>query len=349
MPNLFFPFLHYSNILLLQHSPPPVDERGELGSITFRGGIVGCRITILLSVVLTMLMGCSAFQRTPMPLLPENVPSSHELDTVPFYPQDAYQCGPATLAMALTWSGLAVAPDELNNQVYSPSRKGSLQLAMVGATRRHGKIAYEINDPDSIFPEIAAGHPVIILQNLGLSWLPVWHYAVAIGYDLNEEVIILRSGTARRKLMSYYLFEKTWARSNYWGLMVLEPTQVPVLANENEYLQAVLGLEKSNHFDDAVTGYQTALGRWPRSLTALMGLGNSYYALGDMKGAEYAFRKATELYQQSAPAYNNLAQVLFEQGRKQEALAAAQRAVDLGGPLKSISEKTLQEIQSEIP
>ncbi len=349
MPNFFSPFLHLSNIPLFQHSPPRVDGRGELGSIIFRAGTVGCRITILLAAVLTLFMSCSVLKLTPMPLLPENVPTSYELDTVPFYPQDAYQCGPATLAMALTWSGLAVTPDELNNQVYSPSLKGSLQLAMVGATRRHGKIAYEINDPDSIFPEIAAGHPVIILQNLGLSWLPVWHYAVVIGYDLNEEDVILRSGTTRRKLMSYYLFEKTWARSNYWGLMVLEPTQVPVLANEIKYLQAVLGLEKAHHFDDAVTGYQTALGRWPQSLTALMGLGNSYYALGDIKGAERAFRKATELYQQSAPAYNNLAQVLFEQGRKQEALVAAQRAVELGGPLKSMSEKTLQEIQSEIP
>ena len=315
----------------------------------FNIGFVRCRITILLSVVLAVFVGCAAFQRTPMPLLPENVPVSHELDTVPFYPQDAYQCGPATLAMALTWSGLTITPDELKNQVYTPSRKGSLQMAMVGATRRHGKIAYEINDPDSIFPEIAAGHPVIILQNLGLSWLPVWHYAVVIGYDLDERDVILRSGTTRRKVMPYYLFEKTWARSNYWGLMVLEPNQVPMLANENKYLLAVLGLEKSRRFDNAVTGYQTALSRWPGSLTAQMGLGNSYFALGDLKGAESAFREATELHPQSAAAYNNLAYVLLQQGRKQEALTAAQMAVALGGPMKSESEKTLQEIESEMP
>ena len=308
-----------------------------------------CRIAILLSFVLTVFCGCSAAQRTPLPTLPENIPASYELDAVPFYPQDDYQCGPATLAMALTWSGRKVTPDELKKQVYSPSRKGSLQLAMVGATRRHGKIAYEIHDPDSIFPEIAAGQPVIILQNLGLSWLPVWHYAVVIGYDQGNGKVILRSGRTRRKLMTYYLFEKTWARSNYWGLMVLDPRQVPVTANENKYLQAVLGLEKSRHFDAAVAGYQTALSRWPRSLPALMGLGNSYYALGDIKSAERAFRKATELHHQSAPAFNNLAQVLLEQGRKQEALAAAQKAVYLGGPLKSVSEQTLQEIQSAMP
>ena len=283
-----------------------------------------------------------------MPTLPENLPDIVELDTVPFYPQDDYQCGPATLAMALTWSGLAVTPDELKDQVYTPSRKGSLQMAMVGAARRHGKIAYEIRDPESIFPEIAAGQPVIILQNLGLSWLPIWHYAVVIGYDVPQQDVILRSGTTKRKVMSYYLFQKTWARSSYWGLMVLEPNQMPVLAQENTYLTAVLGLEKSRHFQGAVTGYLTALTRWPQSLTARMGLGNSYYYLGDLKGAENTFREATEFHPQSAPAFNNLAQVLLEQGRKQEALAAAQKAVALGGPMKSESEKTLREIQSKM-
>jgi tetratricopeptide (TPR) repeat protein len=283
-----------------------------------------------------------------MPELPEKAPLKFELSSVPFYPQEKYQCGPATLAMALTWSGLSITPDELRDQVYTPSRKGSLQLAMVGATRRLGKIAYEIKDPESIFTEIAAGHPVIILQNLGLSWLPVWHYAVVIGYDASEQDVILRSGTTKRKVMPYYLFRKTWARSDYWGLLVLDTDQVPVLATENKYLTAVLGLEQSRQYHDAAAGYRTALTRWPNSLTAWMGLGSSEYALGDIEGAENAFRKATELHPESAAAFNNLAHVLSEMDRNQEALAAAERAVALGGPLKSVSEKTWQEIQNKM-
>jgi len=307
-----------------------------------------CRI-LLLFCLLVLLSGCALFQRVSMPPLPENAPASFELDAVPFYPQEKYQCGPAALAMALTWSGQPTTPDELKDQVYTPSRKGSLQLAMVGATRRHGKIAYQINDSEALFPEIAAGHPVIILQNLGLSWIPVWHYAVVIGYDMAAEDVILRSGTTKRKVMSYDLFDKTWARSNYWGLMVLAPDQIPAKANEMNYLTAVLGLEKSRHFQAAVTGYQTALTRWPASLNARMGLGNSYYAMGDFKKAEQAFREATELDPQAAAPYNNLAYALLEQGRKQEALAAAQHAVELGGPMKAEFEKTLQEIRSRVP
>jgi hypothetical protein len=306
------------------------------------------RIFVLWCHIL-LLSGCAVFQRTPMPHLPDSAPTSFELDAVPFYPQEAYQCGPATLAMALTWSGVPTTPTELKDQVYTPSRKGSLQMAMVGATRRHGKIGYEFNDPDALFPEIAAGHPVIVLQNLGLSWLPVWHYAVVIGYDLPEEDVILRSGTTKRRVMSYSLFEKTWARSNYWGLMVLEPNQVPVRAKEDNYLTAVVGLEKARQYKAAVIGYRAALIRWPQSLTARMGLGNTYYALGDLKEAESAFREAAELHPDSAAAFNNLAYVLLEQGRKPEALVAAQKAVELGGPMKAESEKTLQEIRSRMP
>jgi tetratricopeptide (TPR) repeat protein len=303
----------------------------------------------LLTCHLALLFGCASFQRAPMPQLPDNVPAGLELEAVPFYAQDAYQCGPATLAMALNWSGLTVTPDDLKDQVYTPSRKGSLQLAMVGATRRHGRIAYQINDPESLFMELAAGHPMIILQNLGLAWLPVWHYAVVIGYDMPQQEVILRSGTTRRKVMSYYVFEKTWARSNYWGLMVLEPYQIPTLAEEERYLRAILGLEKSRHFQAAATGYQTALTRWPASLNARLGLGNCHYALGDLKGAESTFREATELHSQSAVAFNNLAHVLMEQGRLPQALATAKQAVALGGPLKSESEKTLQDIRSRMP
>jgi len=322
----------------------------------FKDKMTACRITkpgslifLLLGSVLALLAGCAAFQRVPIPALPQDLPPRHELQYVPFYPQDAYQCGPATLAMALTWSGPAVTPAELKDQVYTPSRKGSLQLAMVGATRRHGKIAYEISDPASIFAEVAGGQPVIVLQNLGLSWLPVWHYAVVIGYDVSRQEIILRSGTTKRKVMPYYVFQKTWSRSSYWGLMVLAPNQMPILAKETQYLAAVLGLEKSLHYSDAVIGYRTALIRWPQSLSAWMGLGNSYYALADLRGAENAFREATQRHPHAAPAHNNLAYVLFKQGRLNEALVAAQKAVDLGGPQQSEAEDTLQEIKSSMP
>jgi len=48
-------------------------------------------------------------------------------------------------------------------------------------------------------------------------------------------------------------------------------------------------------------------------------------------------------------AYNNLAQVLWERGNRKEALEAARKAVDLGGPLVEEYWRTLKEIQAGKP
>lgn len=274
-----------------------------------------------------------------------NVPPRVEIETIPFYSQKAYQCGPAALAMVLNWSGLPISPEDLTAEVFTPQRKGSLQSAMVSAVRRNGRIAYVFTELSDLFVEVAAGHPVIILQNLGLSWYSVWHYAVVVGYDLSEKYVILRSGNIRRKLMSFQIFEKTWARGNYWGLLILQSNQLPATVKEDLFLNALLGLEEARQFRFAIDGYHTALTQWPKNLTAHIGIGNCYYALGELENAEEALRKAIRLHPKSGPVFNNLAQIFFEQGRKQDALAAAKKAVSLGGPMSSVYQKTLEEIE----
>jgi tetratricopeptide (TPR) repeat protein len=277
------------------------------------------------------------------------IPLKHELAAVPFYPQKEYQCGPASLAMALAWSGLQINPDDLTPQVYTPSLQGSLQPAIVAATRRHGRVAYPISGAKALLKEIAAGHPVIVLQNLGFSWIPLWHYAVVIGYDLNEGVITLHSGITNQKKTSLRAFENTWARSDYWGLAILPPYRLPASADETAYVSAIVGLEKTRQWDAAAQGYQTALHHWPKNFAAHIGLGNSLYAQGELKSAEKVLRKTTVLFPNEGVAFNNLAQVLWEQGKKQEAIKTARQAVTLGGPFVEQYQKTLNEIQSDKP
>jgi tetratricopeptide (TPR) repeat protein len=295
-----------------------------------------------LSCAAFFLSGCAGHSIKPET---ESLAPRFIIRGVPFYPQEAYQCGPAAMAMALGWAGLQLRPKDLVDEVYTPARKGSLQPDMMAAARRHGRIAYEISGMKALLAEVAAGHPVIVLQNLGLSWYPVWHYALVIGYDAGRETVFLHSGTTANRSMSARVFYNTWKRSNFWGLLVLRPTQLPATANETRFVAAVYGLEKARQWLAAVTGYQTALSRWPQSLPAAMGLGNSFYALGDLASAETAFRDAARRHPDSGAAFNNLAQVLFEQGALDAALDAARTAVALGGPLKPTFQETLDAIQ----
>jgi len=297
-------------------------------------------------ILLLGLAGCATPQLQALlgsdsPGLPQRV----ELDAVPFYAQDEYQCGPAALAMVLEAGGKAIGPDALRPQVFVPERQGSLQVEMLAAARRNGFVAVELKPSLSdLLAEIAAGTPVVVLQNLALDWYPAWHYAVAIGYDLKEQQIVLRSGTDRRLEMPLSTFERTWQRSGYWAMLALPPGRFPVSVGSAEYLSAVTKLEKAGPPESAQAAYQSALQRWPDQFTALMGAGNTAYRAGDFEEAERAFRRATVVFPRSVAAHNNLAQTLADLDRHDEALSEARTAVGLGGPLEDTSIRTLDAI-----
>ena len=80
-----------------------------------------------------------------------------------------------------------------------------------------------------------------------------------------------------------------------------------------------------------------------------MGLGNARYALGDLTGAAEAFGAAAWIHPEAAPAFNNLAQVLGELSRRDEAVRAARRAVALGGSHSELYQATLAEVTGARP
>ncbi len=246
--------------------------------------------------------------------------------------------------MVLVPTGLAITPDELVAEVYNPGREGSLTPALVTAARRHGRVAYPVGSLKTLFREVAAGRPVIVLQNLSLPWVPQWHYAVAVGYDLARGTVTLHSGETKFLELPMETFERTWERSGYWGLLVLRPDDLPQGAEESLYVPAVAGVERAAQPAAAAVAYANALKRWPDNLAAAMGLGNTLYRLGDRKGAATAFRTASRRHPQSADAQNNLAHVLAETGALDEAEISARRAIELGGANVSSYRATLDSI-----
>jgi tetratricopeptide (TPR) repeat protein len=277
---------------------------------------------------------------------PSDLPVRAELTEVPFFAQEDYQCGPAALAMALNAAGVSVTPEELVNQVYIPARRGSLQVEMLAATRRRGLIAYELEPQlTDVLREVAAGTPVIVLENYGFRIYPLWHYAVVVGYDLDQGQTIRRSGTKRRQTMPIAVFEYVWKDEGRWAMVAVPPDRLPATATESRYTSAAVALEKTGQIRGAHTAYNTLLGRWPGSLAGQMGRGNTAYALNDFATAESAFRQAAQDHPRTPAAFNNLAQVLADSGRLDEALVAAEHAVSLGGPLLAATQATLEEIR----
>ena len=304
----------------------------------------------LLAAIL-LLGGCaSAPQIQQLLATPGDLPARAELTSTPFFPQEQYQCGPAALATALKQSGVEIDARSLVNEIYLPSRLGSLQIEILASTRRHGRLPYRISpDMRSLLTEVAAGNPVLVLQNLGLSWSPQWHYAVVVGFDFHRQEIILRSGSDQRHITDMNTFELTWARSRYWGIVVMSANRLPASANADDYLRTVVDFENTQttkqQWRIIHSAYRTALSRWPHNLVAQMGLGNSAYRLGDLAKAAEAFATAVRDHPNAAAAHNNLAQVLLEQKKLPEAEQQARRAVELGGPYLESYQRTLADIQ----
>ncbi len=297
------------------------------------------------AAALLLLAGC-ATQTRALLAAPRSGPHQQELNSTPFYAQERYQCGPAALAMLLGAAGIDTSPEALVHEVYLPGREGSLQIELQAAGRHHGALTAPIESRlDALLAELDAGHPVLVLQNLSLPIAPMWHYAVVIGYDIDSGEVILRSGTTRRMTMPLSTFEHTWSRSGFWGIVALAPGQLPATTKLTALQAALIAYEKEAPPHSAQLTYRAAQQRWPDTLALQLGLGNSAYAGGDRAAAAEAFRSAAAAHPDNGAAFNNLAVVLGELGQLDEARAAAQTAIGLGGPWHDEAQATLRALQ----
>jgi hypothetical protein len=292
------------------------------------------------------LAGCAAPQTTRLlQSPPAGLPAQHLIATVPFFAQEEHQCGPAAMAMAMRHAGKAITPDVLTPQLLIPAREGSLQVEMLAVARRQSMLAVPTAPQlDALLAEVAAGNPVIVLQNLSLPISPLWHYAVVIGYDLPAQTLLLHSGTTERMPMALSTFEHTWARGKHWAITVTPPQRLPARASETDVLAAAAALERVDAAA-AQAAYRAMTARWPAGGAAWIGLGNIAYVQKDFGEAARAYEEATQRAPDAADAWHNLAWARHALGDKPQALAAAQRAVQLGGPRLARYNESLEKLK----
>jgi ABC-type bacteriocin/lantibiotic exporter with double-glycine peptidase domain len=148
----------------------------------------------------------------------------HLIATVPFIAQEAYQCGPAALAMVLQYWGAAADAEEIGRALYLPSARGVLNLELEFQARRRGfrTQAFE-GTLERVKTELRQGRPLIVFQDLGRGPVSVPHFAVLLGYDDRSEVVVLHSGTTPYRLLPYAEFLRTWAARRGWVLLITPP------------------------------------------------------------------------------------------------------------------------------
>lgn len=254
----------------------------------------------------------------------------HELTKVPFFPQTIHQCGPAALATALGATGVAITPEELAPQVYIPGRRGSLQVEMLAAARNAGRLAYVIEPRfEDLRTELDAGNPVLVLQDLGGFGIRVWHFAVVIGYAPDSDVVILRSGTTRRRLQSRDRFLRSWQASDNWAAVVTRATDPPATATGGGFIRALTAAGRNLPADQLEAANAAALARWPADALVLLSNGNQAYAGGRLTEAVAHYRALLLLAPDDVTGRNNLANALLDSGCVAAARAEARKAATL--------------------
>jgi tetratricopeptide (TPR) repeat protein len=297
------------------------------------------RVLAFALAVATALTACS----TRLSSVPED--PRRELAGVPFFPQTIHQCGPAALATVLGSTGVAVTPDQLAPQVYIPGRRGSLQVEMLAAARSHGRLAYVL-EPHlaDVEAELAAGNPVLVLQDLGALGIRRWHFAVVIAFDTDRDLFVLRSGTERRRIESRQRFLRSWQTGGNWAAVITPPDRPPATATGGGFIRALTAAERYLPPQSVAAAHAAALARWPEDPLVLLANGNQAYAAGLLDEAIRHYRSLLAIEPGNVAGRNNLASALLDAGCVQAARAEAERAAALletGSPLAAAVNDTL--------
>lgn len=138
---------------------------------------------------------------------------------VPFFPQEAHQCGPAALASILNYLGSQTTPAEIASEIYSESAGGVLGTDLENYSSKQGFTAtsYKGNIED-IKARIDANMPLIILVDHGKWVYSRPHFMAVVGYT--DSGVIVHTGKDKFKKISLRELEGPWAKCDNWTLLI---------------------------------------------------------------------------------------------------------------------------------
>jgi hypothetical protein len=163
--------------------------------------------------LLSQLFSCSAINKIP------EASHTHIIESVPLYPQDTYQCGPASLAGVLNYWGVLVTSDDIAREIFSESARGTLTIDIVLYAQMKGLTATQYKgNMDNLKKNIDSDYPIIVLVDYGISLYQANHFMVVVGY--NEHGVIVNSGKNKHEFISEKDFMKAWRKTKFWTLLI---------------------------------------------------------------------------------------------------------------------------------
>ena len=255
--------------------------------------------------------------------------SATVIPNVPMQKWDIKSCGAGSLSSVLQHYGDPVTMDEWQEKL-PKTRGGVMSIDLVLAARERGFDANLVTgDRTLVEAELRDGRPVIlmlqVIQYPGKS-LDFFHYVVVDGYDPMKNLFRIQFGDGKARWAPMSRLEPAWVKTKH-ATILIRPGDPLAPA-----LRAAVRLEEEGKHALAAHAYREILAKNPNATLAWTNLGNTENRLGRRAAAEEAFRKAIESDPESADALNNLAWMLYEDKRMDEALPLARKAVLIKAP-----------------
>jgi len=302
---------------------------------------------LLLCVAILLFSGCASKSYDYLST-DKSIAQSKKL-ALTIYPQEAYFCGPASLATLLTQQGVEFVYGDLVGTTFTPELLGSLQVEIKATARRYGLIPYTLNAGLApVLKEVSNNTPVLVLFNLGLTPLPAWHYAVVTGFDKADKKVFLSAPQGDQTWMSFEDFEMFSQRAGSWAIVALKPPLLPIASNEPEMIRSISDMYRVGYKEQAKLSAINYVSTYPASSLGSVMLANMYMDMQDYLNATIEYKRAIALKPHDPVLLNNLAQSLLRENKLREAKQYALEAIDIGGVFLVEYQNTLEEIKRKL-
>ncbi|HMC22902.1 MAG TPA: tetratricopeptide repeat protein, partial [Thermoanaerobaculia bacterium] len=238
---------------------------------------------------------------------------------VPLLKWGIESCGAGSLATVLQHYGDPTSMQQWDSTL-PKTRGGVMTIDLLLAARQKGFDAQLVTGtPALVTDELLSGRPVILMLQVvdypGQQY-DFFHYIVADGLDQEHNLIRTQWGDRKGRWVSLARLEQPWSGGGHAAILIH-----PRTGNDEvrEALRAAIVLEDDGKYAEAAGRYREILAAHPDSSVAWTDLGNAEVHLGNRAAAEDAFRKALALDPTSRDALNNLAWLLYQQKRLDEA------------------------------
>ena len=253
-------------------------------------------------------------------------------------------CGAGSLSTVLQHYGDPTTFDAWDASL-PKTRGGVLTIDLLVAARQKGFDAQLVTGtPAIVEDELHAGRPLIlmlkVIESPGQHY-DFYHYIVVDGLDPDRGLVRTQWGDRQGRWTSLARLEGPWSGGGHAAILIKPRSANPQF---DAALREAVALEDAGNYAGAAARYHDLLTAHPDALLLWTNLGNAEMQLHHNDEAEKAFRRALTIDATSRDALNNLAWLLLQESKLDEAESLARQAVAQRGPDRYLVLDTLARV-----